>query len=64
MMSGMPWKIIRVLVGMTDEQVLLSWGKPEKINSGFQEGQKGEMWVYKDDKYLRFKNGKLIEILD
>ena len=49
---------------MTEEQVLLNWGKPEKINRTFQEGQKRKIWVYKNDKYLRFENGKLIEILD
>ena len=54
----------KVLVGMTEEQVLLNWGKPEKINRTFQEGQKRKIWVYKNDKYLRFENGKLIEILD
>lgn len=43
-----------IIVGFTEEMVLLSWGKPEKINRASY----GEQWVY-GGQYLYFKNGKL-----
>ena len=44
----------KVVVGMTEEMVILSWGKPEKINRASY----GDQWVY-GDQYLYFENGKL-----
>lgn len=43
----------KVNVGFTEEMVLLSWGKPEKINRS----SSGDQWVYKGQ-YLYFRNGK------
>ncbi|NQU54770.1 MAG: hypothetical protein HQ522_19795 [Bacteroidetes bacterium] len=44
----------RVVVGFTEEMVLLSWGKPEKINKASY----GDQWVY-DGQYIYFENGIL-----
>ena len=44
----------KVVVGFTEEMVVLSWGKPEKINRASY----GDQWVY-DGQYLYFENGKL-----
>ena len=44
----------KVVVGFTEEMVLLSWGKPKKINKASY----GDQWVY-DGQYLYFENGKL-----
>lgn len=44
----------KVLVGFSEEMVLLSWGKPKKINRTSYRDQ----WVY-DGQYLYFENGKL-----
>jgi len=43
-----------VVIGFTEEMVILSWGKPEKINKASY----GDQWVY-DEKYLYFEFGKL-----
>jgi hypothetical protein len=60
-------KIIKgeVFIGMTTEQALFSWGKPDKIEE--REGSWGtiEKWLYGIDsqgeafRYLHFKNGRL-----
>ena len=44
----------KVVVGFTKKMVLLSWGKPKKINKSSY----GDQWVYQE-KYLYFENGKL-----
>ena len=44
----------KVVIGFTEEMVLLSWGKPEEINRASY----GDQWVY-DGQYLYFENGKL-----
>lgn len=44
----------KVPVGITEEMVIDTWGKPEKINRS----STGEQWVY-GSQYLYFKNGKL-----
>lgn len=44
----------KVAVGFTEKMVLLSWGKPKKINKS----SNGDQWVYQG-KYLYFQNGKL-----
>ncbi len=43
-----------VAIGFTEELVLLSWGKPDKINRASY----GDQWVY-ENQYLYFENGKL-----
>ncbi len=41
-----------ILTGFTEEMVLLSWGKPEKVNTATY----GDQWVY-SGRYLYFENG-------
>ena len=43
-----------IVVGFTEEMVLLSWGKPKKINRA----SSGDQWVY-DGQYVYFENGKM-----
>jgi hypothetical protein len=49
----------RVYLGMTADQVLVSWGKPNKINASVGSWGRHEQWVYGDSSYLYFENGKL-----
>jgi hypothetical protein len=44
----------KIVIGFTEEMVLLSWGKPKDINRASY----GDQWIY-DGQYLYFKNGKL-----
>ena len=58
------WKAIkdgRVKIGMTAQEVRLSWGNPKDIN--VSEGIWGvhEQWVYEDE-YVYFENGKVSAI--
>jgi hypothetical protein len=48
----------KIFIGMSDDDVRKSWGKPEKINSTISVGGKHEQWVY-SDQYLYFENGTL-----
>ena len=59
----------RVMVGMSKEQVLQSWGGPQTINTTFtQEGIRREEWIYEDwestsvvkHRYLYFEEGTLV----
>ena len=59
----------RVMVGMTKEQVLESWGGPQTINTSFtKEGIRQEEWIFEDwadaatvrHRYLYFEEGTLI----
>jgi hypothetical protein len=43
---------------MTNEQVKLSWGEPDRINRSVGSWGVSEQWVYQD-RYLYFKNGIL-----
>jgi len=49
----------KVKIGMTAEQVSISWGKPEEINKSVGSWGVNEQWVYGDGHYLYFENGKL-----
>jgi hypothetical protein len=58
----------RVMVGMTKEQVLQSWGGPQTINTTFtKEGIRQEEWIFEDwespavvrHRYLYFEEGIL-----
>lgn len=57
-----------VLIGMTEEQVIACWGKPDKINTTVTSFVKHEQWIYgyRDINgywipkyYLYFENGIL-----
>ena len=59
----------RVMVGMSKEQVLKSWGGPQTINTTFtNEGIRQEEWIFEDwesssivkHRYLYFEEGTLI----
>lgn len=52
-----------VRIGMTEEQVIRAWGKPEKINTTITAGGKTQQWVYGygagSRQYLYLENGVL-----
>jgi hypothetical protein len=59
----------RVIVGMTKDHVLKSWGGPQTINTSFtDEGVRREEWIFEDwespsvvrHRYLYFEEGVLI----
>lgn len=54
----------KVFVGMTQEQVIMSWGKPRKVNTTITTSGKQEQWVCWNDAYLYFTNGILTSIQD
>jgi hypothetical protein len=47
-----------VSIGMTADQVRLSWGKPEKVNATLSSKSQREQWVY-GKQYLYMQNGVL-----
>jgi len=49
-----------VVIGMTNKQVFISWGKPDDIHKTVDSWGKHEQWVYSGGQNLYFKNGKLI----
>lgn len=60
------WKSIeeeKVFIGMTKEQAIFSWGKPQSVNNTIVPGGKSEQWVYGDTgPFIYFENGKLTSI--
>lgn len=53
-----------VIVGMTKEQAIRAWGKPDKINKTMGTGYSSEQWIYERgsiarSQYLYFDNGVL-----
>ncbi|OGU40888.1 MAG: hypothetical protein A2455_17145 [Ignavibacteria bacterium RIFOXYC2_FULL_35_16] len=48
----------KIAVGMTSEQAILSWGKPDDIKRTIGSWGKHEQWIYGSN-YLYFENGKL-----
>lgn len=59
----------RVIVGMTKDHVLKSWGGPQTINTSFtKDGLRREEWIFEDwespsvvrHRYLYFEEGVLI----
>lgn len=54
----------KIKLGMTREQVLLSWGKPNKINRTVGKWGVKEQWCYGDKTYLYFENGILTSFQD
>jgi hypothetical protein len=47
----------QVGLGMTAEQVKLSWGEPNSINQTVVTGVVSEQWVYRSRQYVYLKNG-------
>jgi hypothetical protein len=59
-------KLIRagkVVLGMTKDVVILSWGKPDDIHRTISPGNVHEQWVYRGS-YLYFENGVLTSFQD
>lgn len=48
----------KISTGMNKDQVYLSWGEPDDVNSYTSSSLKIEQWVY-GSTYLHFYNGKL-----
>jgi hypothetical protein len=53
-----------IKLGMTKEQVLLSWGKPDRINRDVGRWGANEQWCYGSKTYLYFENGILTSFQD
>lgn len=51
-------------IGMNAKQVIdgTKWGKPDRINRTITATRVHEQWVYSDNSYLYFENGKLTAI--
>lgn len=55
----------KVLIGMTKEQIVASWGNPEDINRTVGRWVTHEQWVYGEGgPYLYIENGKLASFQD
>ncbi|WP_291528600.1 hypothetical protein [Bacteroides sp. UBA939] len=52
----------KVKIGMTTEECILSWGKPEKVNTTTTSSNVHEQWIYPNDSYLYFEDGILTTI--
>lgn len=52
----------KVKIGMTKEEVLSRWGKPQDVNRTITEYSTMEQWVYPNYNYLYFENGILTTI--
>jgi hypothetical protein len=53
----------RVAIGMTKEECLLAWGKPEDgVNTTINSRGRSEQWCYGYGRYLYFQNGVLVTI--
>jgi hypothetical protein len=51
-----------VFIGMTQQQVLMSWGRPDRVNTSVGSWGSHEQWVFGDSpgaSYLYFQNGRL-----
>ena len=52
----------RIFVGMSSDDVIKSWGKPDKINKTLTSNNRREQWVYRrgrigNDDYVYLENG-------
>lgn len=57
----------RVMVGMTADDVVRSWGQPEKINRTLTANVTREQWVYRgprigSDQYVYVENGVVVTL--
>ena len=48
----------RIIIGMTQEQVTASWGRPQRVKRTIYSFGVYEQWIY-DGWYLNFENGIL-----
>lgn len=53
-----------VKIGWTEQMCIYSWGKPNEINKTTTQDGVSKQWVYSNNRYLYFKNGKLTTIQD
>ncbi|HAH24979.1 MAG TPA: hypothetical protein DCL77_14705 [Prolixibacteraceae bacterium] len=63
--SNQIWKLIqesKIQIGMTKEECELTWGKPKDINTDINNETKRDQWVYSSERYLYFKDNRLISI--
>jgi hypothetical protein len=51
-----------VLIGMTETECQLAWGKPGRINRTQESSTETEEWVYDRSRCLCFKDGQLEKI--
>lgn len=49
----------KIKIGMSEQQALLSWGKPERVNKSVGSYGVHEQWVYGRGQYVYMENGKL-----
>ena len=64
-MSQVNWNLVtkgKVKIGWDKKLCKLSWGEPEKINTTKGSFGTHVQWVYPDESYLYFENGKLTAI--
>lgn len=60
--SEMAWNAIKnrkIFTGMDVNMLLMSWGKPLKINKSVGSWGVDEQWVYSSDNYVYLRNGKV-----
>lgn len=54
----------KVLIGMTSQQVIKSWGPPEQRNRTVNSNRTHEQWVYPGNRYLYFDNDIMTSFQD
>lgn len=57
----------RVVVGMTSDQVISSWGRPERTSTSMESGFAMEHWIYPgrhSQRHVYFKNGEVVSFTD
>ena len=52
-----------VAIGMTEEQVIASWGKPEDIQVFASEYNSYKRWIYKNRPKVYWTDGKVSQLL-
>lgn len=52
----------RIFIGMSKEQVVLSWGEPNEINRTNTQHSSSEQWVYANYNYVYFENNLVTSI--
>jgi hypothetical protein len=52
-------KLQKITLEMSEQQLQLSWGKPQKINKTVNSSGSREQWVYGSGDYVYIENGKV-----